>query len=161
MTTPREFIDDEFSFTVWPKDGSDDDALDVHALTPNQAAELRAKTDYTGDPDWRASYCVRNNFTGTLYVIDVGVVPQPSFVALLAREVPIPAATHVLWGGHVLCEDKRLRGVPRDWPQDQRWISLQDVADGTEVPANLQCEACFAKAPGLVAGIRQIGVKAR
>jgi hypothetical protein len=71
----------------------------------------------------------------------------------------MPGAIHVLWGGNALCEDKRLRGVPRDWPEDQRWISLKDVADGTEVSADLWCEACFTKAAGLVAGIRQIGAK--
>ena len=91
-------------------------------------------------------------------MIDVGVVPQPSFVALLAREVPMPTAVHVLWGGNVLCEDRRLRDVPGNWPKDQRWISLQDVANGVEAPAD-RCEACWTKAPDLVAGIRQIGAK--
>jgi hypothetical protein len=66
------------------------------------------------------------------------------------------ACTHVLWGGRVLCEDPRLRGVPRDWPPDQRWISLKDVADGTAAPPD-RCEACWARAPALVEGIRQIG----
>jgi len=77
-------------------------------------------------------------------------------LAQLGDEVPMPPATHVLWGGHVLCEDKRLRGVPRDWPSGQRWISLKDVADGTDAPPD-RCEACWTKAPELVAGLRQIG----
>lgn len=57
-------------------------------------------------------------------------------------------STHVLWHGWALCEDDRLRGVPRDWPQGQRWISLRDLIDGTEAPSDL-CSACWAKAPAL------------
>ena len=56
----------------------------------------------------------------------------------------------------MLCEDKRLRGVPRDWPDDQRWISLKDVADGVEAPVD-RCETCWNKAPSLVVGLRLIG----
>lgn len=73
------------------------------------------------------------------------------------RASPIKvSATHVLWGGRALCDDRRLRGVPRDWPAGQRWISLKDVADGTDAPPD-PCETCWAKAPGFVEGIRQIG----
>jgi hypothetical protein len=78
------------------------------------------------------------------------------FVAEFSATLVRPAATHVLWGGRVLCDDPRLRGVPRDWPSDQRWISLKDVADGVAAPSD-RCEACWGRAPALVEGIRQIG----
>lgn len=104
----------------------------------------------------RVAYCARDGVTGRIWTVLVGVVAQPSFVALDVYEIPMPPATHVLWGGHVLCEDLRLRGVPRDGPDGQRWISLKDVADGAAAPDD-RCETCWTKAPGLVDGIRQIG----
>lgn len=78
------------------------------------------------------------------------------FVAEFSASPVKPPATHVLWGGRALCEDSRLRVVPRDWPAGERWISLADVADGAAEPSD-RCEACWAKAPALVEGIRQIG----
>jgi hypothetical protein len=74
------------------------------------------------------------------------------------HEVPMSPATHVLWGGEAVCRDGRLRGVPGDWPEGQRWISLQDVADGAAEPSD-RCERCWLAAPGLVAGLRQIGAR--
>jgi len=68
----------------------------------------------------------------------------------------MPPATHVLWGGLVLCEDLRLRGVPGDWPVGQRWISLKDVADGVAAPPD-RCEACWVKVPTRIEELRQIG----
>lgn len=56
------------------------------------------------------------------------------------------ATTHVLWEGRVLCEDLRLRGVPRDWPTGQRWISLADAADGNAAPSD-RCATCWSRVP--------------
>jgi hypothetical protein len=153
-----EFDEDPaFSFTVWPADGSEASARMYRALTPSVAAEQCAGS--LQDPNTsEVVYRVRNEHTGRLFEVRVGVVPRPSFVAFQANEILPPPRTHVLWGGNVLCKDKQLRGVPRDWPADQRWISLQDVADGAEDPPD-RCEMCFTKAPDLVAGIRQIGAK--
>ena len=61
--------------------------------------------------------------------------------------------THVLWGGHALCDDKRLCGVPGEWPDGQRWISLKDVVDGAAAPGD-RCETCWTKVPGRVDGLR-------
>lgn len=153
------------TFTVWRKDGSDADARTSLAPSARQAAEQHAREDWmTGaawrragsDTSWPITYCARDNVSGTLWVVDVTIAMEPSFIAIDASEVPMVSATHVLWGGRVLCEDLRLRRVPRDWPDGQRWISLKDVADGTEAPPD-RCEACWTKAPGLVDGIRQIG----
>jgi hypothetical protein len=145
------------TFTVWSNDGSDADARTFLAPTAKQAAEQRAREDWlVGATGWPISYCVRDGVRGTIWVVDVTIAMEPSFVALDAREIEMSPATHVLWGGRVLCEDLRLRHVPRDWPAGQRWISLKDVADGVTPPPD-RCETCWTKAPGLVVGIRQIG----
>ena len=145
------------SFEVWPKDGTDADARTFLAPTAQRAAEKCAREDWlAGATTWPTSYGVRSRYTGQLWVVDVILATQPSFIAIDAREVPMPPATHVLWGGNVLCEDQRLRGVPRDWPEGQRWISLQDVADGVTAPCD-PCDLCWDKAPGFVAELRQIG----
>lgn len=143
-------------FAVWRQDGLESDARAVQARSVDHAAEQRAREDYQ-DPSWVPTvYRVRDGQTGRIWDVTVGVVQEPSFVALDAREVPMLPATHVLWGGRALCKDLRLRGVPRDWPDDQDWISLKDVADGAAVPPD-RCEACWAEAPALVEGIRQMG----
>jgi hypothetical protein len=149
-------------FAVWPHDGTDADARPYRAATASQAAELRARDDYCAavseadDGAWPRGYCARDERTGHVWSVLVGVVAKPSFVALDVYEVDMPPATHVLWGGRALCEDLRLRGVPDDWPADQRWISLRDVANGAEAPAD-RCEACWPRAQGLVVALRQIG----
>lgn len=145
------------TFAVWRKDESDVDARTFMTPTAQQAAEQCAREDWiAGATSWPTSYGVRDGLRGTIWVVDVAIAMEPAFVALDAREVAMPASTHVLWGGRALCGDLRLRGVPRDWPPDQRWISLKDVADGVLAPFT-RCEACWAKAPELVHGIRQIG----
>ena len=145
------------TFTVWPEAGSDADARTIPAPTAKQAAEKRAREDWlAGATTWPISYCARDGLTGNVWVVDVTIAMEPSFVTIDAREIPMSPATHVLWGGRVLCEDLRLRRVPRDWPDGQRWISLKDVADGTEAPPD-RCGACWTKAPGLVDGLLQIG----
>jgi hypothetical protein len=145
-------------FTVWPVEGAEADARSYVAATARHAAEKCAEDDYADENEWSIAYKVRDGATGHLWEIRVGVVAQPSFVTLEARTIQMQAASHVLWGGKVLCADLRLRGVPRDWPADQRWISLADVADGAKAPPD-RCEACWDKAPGLVDGIRRIGKK--
>ena len=145
------------SFAVWPKDGSDVGTRVYKALTASQAAEQCARDDYTVDRTWPVTYSVRDNLTGELWTVLVGVVAAPSFVALDVSEVSMQPATHVLWGGKVLCEDLRLRGVPRDWPEGQRWISLKIVADAVAAPLLDRCETCWKKVPGLVTGLRLIG----
>ena len=145
------------TFAVWPEAGSDADARTILAPTAKQAAEQRAREDWlAGATIWPTSYCARDGRTGNVWVVNVTIAMEPSFVALDACEVEMAPATHVLWGGSVLCEDLRLRGVPRDWPADQRWISLKDVADGHVSPPDA-CAGCWTKAPGLVEGLRQIG----
>ena len=159
MNLDDAFDDDgtaSIPFTVWLIDGTEADARSYTAAIARHAAECRARDDYQGDPSWQASYRVRDGVTGQIWDVTVGVVQQPSFVAVAASKVPMIAATHVLWGGNVLCEDLRLRGVPRDWPDGQRWASLKEVADGLEAPPD-RCEACWTKAPGLVEGLLQIG----
>jgi len=144
-------------FAVWPQDGTEVNARAYTAVSAKQAAEKRAADDYKASGQECASvYCVRDGRTGTIWTVLVGVVREPSFVALDAEEVLLPAATHVLWGGRVLCKDLRLRGVPRDWPDGQRWISLKDVADGAALPDD-GCVACWKKAPDLVTALKQIG----
>jgi len=153
---------DEGSFTVWRKEDSDAEARVVRAWSAKHAAEKQAREDWLGGlAPWPISYCVRDGASGTIWVVDVALVTQPTFVALDAREVEMPAATHVLWGGRALCEDLRLRTVPGDWPAGQRWISLKDVADVAELQARHalpdRCAACWVKAPTLVEGLRQVG----
>lgn len=130
----------------------------VQAPSAQQAAEQRAREEHQEDPSWQApaTYRVRDGTTGRIWDVIVGLVHEPSFVALDTCEVKMPAATHVLWGGNVLCEDLRLRHVPRDWPEGQRWISLKDVADGAARPDD-GCGTCWDKAPGLVEGLLKIG----
>lgn len=144
-------------FTVWPVGGTEATARSYVAATEIQAAELAARDDYADEDEWSIAYCVRDGLTGQIWEVRVGVAAQPSFVALEARKIQMSAATHVMWGGHVLCKDLRLRGVPRDWPANQRWISLKDVADGAKAPPD-RCESCWNEVPSMISGLRQIGV---
>lgn len=146
------------TFTVWPIDGKEDDARKYTAATARDAAEKCAQDDYDDEQEWSIAYYVRDASTGHRWEIRVGMVPQPSFLAIEARILPMPPATHVLWGGKVLCPDLRLRGVPSSWPVGQRWISLADVANGVAAPAD-RCEVCWSNAPGLVEGVRRIGMR--
>jgi hypothetical protein len=145
----------DLPFTVWPVDGTEADARKYTAATARSAAEKCAKDDYVDQDEWSIAYYVRDDSTGHRWEIRVGMIAQPSFVTLEARTIPMPSATHVLWGGKVLCADLRLRCVPRDWPLGQRWISLADVANGASAPSD-GCVTCWDKAPSLVDGIRQI-----
>lgn len=145
-------------FAVWRQEGPDLAVHVVAAPSARQAVEKWAREEYQHDPSWSApaTYRVRDGSTGQIWDITVGIVQEPSFVALDTREIEMRPATHVLWGGKVLCEDLRLRHVPRDWPVKQRWISLKDIADGAARPDD-GCDACWTKAPGLVEGLLQIG----
>jgi hypothetical protein len=145
-------------FMVWPLDGSEADARQYKALSARDAAEKCAKDDYADQEEWSIAYHVRDEWTGNHWEIRVGMIAKPSFVTLEARTIQMDAATHVLWGGKVLCADLRLRGVPREWPTGQRWISLADVADGAAAPLD-RCTTCWGKAPGLIDQIRQISVR--
>ncbi len=152
--------DDTIPFRVWRKTEAEAAAQSFHALSAKEAAEKRARQDWTaGEASWPVAYCVQDGVNGTIWAIDVAIATQPTFVAIDKREIEMPPAMHVMWGARVLCEDLRLHGVPRDWPAGQRWISLRDVADGAVVPPEEQCAACWTKAPGLVDGLRQIGKK--
>ena len=144
-------------YTVWPEDGSEEAARSFSASSVQQAAEQCARQAWIADAtSWPAAYRVRDGVTGTIWTVNVSIVMEPSFVTLDASRVEMAPATHVMWGGHALCEDLRLRRVPRDWPHGQRWMSLKAVADGEEAPPD-PCPACWTKAPGLVDGILQIG----
>lgn len=147
----------DFPFSIWRRDQSDADARPIKAWSGQEAAQKRAKEDWlAGHTDWPVSYCVRDSVSGKIWAIDVALATQPSFVALDAREIEMRPAVHVLWDGRALCEDLRLRGVPRDWPDGQQWISLKEIADGSGKPPDA-CASCWAKAPELIAGLRQIG----
>lgn len=145
-------------FVVWRQEGPDLAVHVVEAPSAKQAAEQWAREEARQDPSWQAPvmYRVRDGVTGQIWDVIVGLVHEPSFVALDTREVKMRPATHVLWGGNVLCEDLRLRYVPREWPEGQRWISLKDVADGEPRPTD-GCVKCWDKAPVLVEGLMQIG----
>ena len=127
------------------------------AATAQQAAERAARDDYAGDPSWEACYRIQDGTTGDIWTVTVGVVHEPSFIATSASRAVMPDATHVLWGGRVLCEDLRLREVPRDWPERQRWVSLTHVAEGVVAPN--PCQKCWTAASGLVKGLLEIGKK--
>jgi hypothetical protein len=144
------------AFTVWQKDRPDT-SRELLALNAPQAAEQQAREDYQ-DPSWRAgtTYRVRDAATGVLCEASVFVKSEPSFVARLLRVIEIPSMTHVLWGARVLCEDLRLRGVPAEWPEAQRWMSLKDVADGVPAPSD-RCEDCWSKALELIDESRHFG----
>jgi hypothetical protein len=154
VTTPD---DEDIAFTIWPKTGSAADEHVLRALSAKQAAEKRARVDWTdGKAGWPITYCVRDGVNGTVWEVDVTIATQPSFVAYSTRVVDLPVATHVLWRGVTLCGDLRLRGVPGNWPAGHRWISLKDVAAGEKPPSD-RCEACWTKAPGFIEELRQIG----
>lgn len=132
-------------FAVWRNDQSDADARFYNAPHPRVAAEQRARDDSGDDVVWPVAYCVRSNVTGTIWSVRVGFVAEPSYVAIGMDEVMMPA-THVLWHGHVLCEDLRVRGVPAEWQIGQTWASLRDVADGIACVPGERCEACWHRA---------------
>lgn len=145
-------------FAVWPEDGGTEAAARTYfEASAQRAAERCASEDWiAGETRWPLMYRVRDDLTGTIWSVEITVAMRPSFVTMRSHEVPMTPACHVLWGGHALCKDQRLRGVPGAWPDGQRWISLKDVADGASEPAD-GCKKCWPAAPGLVAGIRQIG----
>ena len=107
------------------------------------------------ESSWPLTFRVRDA-DGEIADFEVDREYVPEFSASPVKLVP---ATHVLWGGHVLCKDLWLRHVPRDWPVGQRWISLKDVADGAARPDD-GCAACWNKAPGRVKDLLQIGKSA-
>jgi hypothetical protein len=151
--------DEDSPFTVWPKTAASEvDAYSIRACSAKHAAEKRARADWTneGQASWPVTYCVRDGESGTIWEIDVAIASQPTFVAYEAREIEMPAATHILWGGHALCGDLRLRCVPRDWPAGHRFMSLKAIADGETAPPD-RCAGCWEKAPTLVDELRQIG----
>lgn len=126
---------------------------------PSDAAEAYADFAHSNrdgyECTWPLMFRVRCQ-DGTLVDFEVDREIVPEFSARPIKPLEMPPSTHVLWDGRALCEDLRLRGVPRDWSPDQRWISLRDVADGAETPSD-RCEGCWKKMPGLVTGLRQIG----
>lgn len=148
----------EGAFRVWAEDEeASAGRLIGPAGTAARAAELRAREDWlAGEKHWPRTYLTRCDATGTISSVEVTLAMQPSFVTIATRKIPMTPATHVLWGGSALCEDRRLAGMPRDWPADQRWISLKDVADGAVTPSD-GCSRCWLKVPDLVTDIKQIG----
>ena len=156
MSTKYEY-DGADGFDVWPM--ADEASVRTYiASSPEGAAKQRARDDYAAEEGFArdGDYLVRDRLTDRVYRIAVDYYMRPEFVAGEPREVPMPPAVHVLWGGQAICDDKRVGGLPKDWPDGQRWISLRDVADGAAAPAD-RCSACWDKAPGLVAGLRRIG----
>jgi hypothetical protein len=151
--------DNMIPFRVWRQTEAEADAQMFHAFSAKHAAEKRARQDWTdhGEASWPITYNVQDGVNGNLWSIDVAIATQPSFVAIDARQIEMAAAVHVLWGGHVLCEDLRLRAVPRDWPESQRWVSLKDVAENIEVSEDLRCPVCWGKVFKLIEELRQIG----
>jgi hypothetical protein len=134
-------------FTVWREIGDDVDARSYTAVTHEQAAELRALDDHWTSHQkihWPIAYRVRNDVTGDIWIVTVDLVPQPSFKATQAKALAMEPATHVLWHGRTLCDDRRLRGVPRDWPQGQRWLSLDDAINQIGDPPD-RCKECWIK----------------
>jgi len=144
-------------FAVW-LEGNETDVRYYYDWNARRAAQQRARDDRDLAYAWPVTYCARDGVTGQIWKVRIDRVMQPAFVALDAIEIPMPPTVHVLWGGDVLCEDPRLRRlkVPGNWPEGQRWISLKDVAGGVQAPVD-RCEKCWAKAPAIVAELRQIG----
>ena len=96
MTTERE--PEPPMFAVWTKDGAADRARSYRAATARQAAEQRARADYDyfEARDWPITYFVQDGVTGQIWTVLIGIIAQPSFVALDACEVSMLPATHVL-----------------------------------------------------------------
>jgi hypothetical protein len=166
-------------FAVWV-DGETEERARVYAVGAGiegdvcaaDVAEQCARDDYHSynyEGSWPVVYRARNVVTGELFMVEVAVEMRPHFVAVREAVIPMPPTVHVLWGDRVLCEDPQLRGATASWPDGQAWISLQDFADGgylagdrlglrLERATRDRCAACWKKAPGLVEGLRQIGV---
>lgn len=152
------------TYAIWPKEGSDVVARIFQASCAQEAAQQCAREDWlAGATSWPITYWARHGITGTIWSVVVTLATQPWFVVTSLIRSEIPPTTHILWGGHVLCGDLRLRNVPGDWPEGQRWISLKDVVDGhvTDFQERFalpdRCKACWDKSPDLVARIRQNG----
>ena len=108
--------------------------------------------------------------TGQIWSISVDVVMKPTFAATEVAQVEMAKATHVVWSDDVLCEDLRLsrpdweklrKGrdagkrvlLPHEeWPDGQRFVSLQEVRDGVAPPED-RCELCWANANSRIAEI--------
>jgi hypothetical protein len=125
--------------------GGDNDEARVR-----RAAEMAAGLDAKRNEQvWPVDYRVLDG-EGRLWSVRVDLVTRPTYVAVLALELPpLPPVVHVFWHGQVACEDVRLAGAPSSWPKDQLWMSLLEFADGS-VPHGDRCEACWRRAPALV-----------
>ena len=133
-------------FTVWRMIGNDSEPRSYNTETARDAAELRAQDDYWASSEKMRcpiAYRVRNDSSGMIWIVTVDLVPQPSFRATQVKEIPMEPATHVLWHGRTLCDDLRLRSVPRDWPVGQRWLSLDAVIEQDDPPD--RCKECWIK----------------
>lgn len=145
-------------------------ARTIRAIGPQQAAEQIATDAGADELTWvlhsdaiRArrtealpvTYVVRDMRTGVVWMVDVGIVVEPRFVGTGLREVPMPPATHVVWGSDALCADLRLADLDA-WPEDQQRVTLRDVYDGAKPPTDA-CATCWTKAPSFVDRLMQIG----
>lgn len=115
-----------------------------------RAAELAANLDADANLyAWPTTYCVLDR-DGRLWRVLVDRVTRPTYGAVDLEEAPpMPPAVHVLWQGSVACQDVRLAGVPANWPEGQRWMSLTEFAAGNE-PAGPYCALCWKRAPSLI-----------
>ncbi len=136
-------------FTVWNVAGV---AHTYYAEDTRRAAEQHARLDDANNPKrcWPTTYRVRDESTGDIWAVCVDLVPM--LVAINTREIPMPPATHVLWGDDVLCKDLRLQGA---WPEGQHAIALPGVAEGAEEPSD-HCAVCWSAARKLVADLRRM-----
>jgi hypothetical protein len=85
---PDDDDDIQVPFAVWPVGGSETDARSYRATTAKLAAEQRARADYSSveESAWPITYCARDGLNGQIWTVLVGVVMQPTFVALEANE---------------------------------------------------------------------------
>jgi hypothetical protein len=152
VSSNRPEFDDDIvvPFTVW-LEGNETDVREYYDSDAKHAARRRACDDHDLAYHWPVTYCARDGVTGQLWKVRVDRVMQPTFVALDTIEVPMPPAVHILWNGAALCS---LPGMPKDWPPGHRWISLKDVADGAETPAD-RCMKCWEKGP-MIRDIEQL-----
>lgn len=146
-------------YRVWLTDEREEDARSVTAECVRDAAIGVAESDYQEGMTFPQVYQVKNMLTDEVKTADVHMRMEPMFRVIAIETVPMPPAVHALWGGNALCEDGRLRCVPAEWPDDQKWLGLPDLRADAKMIEQITCALCKKKAPLIISGLEEIGAR--
>ena len=142
-------------YRAWCVDAGETDedgAANYGALDVACAAKLHAnyranRGDYES---WPKVLHVRDP-DGSVWVVEVDRELVAEYIPGKPLPLVMAQACHAIWSGRVpLCEDARLRG---HWPDDQKFIKLDEIMRGAAKVEDISCEKCRRRAPGIITGL--------